>query len=254
MPTIDQILLLVGAGVLLNLGIIAAIVLPRRIGNLEIGEEVPPRYLLAAVVALSAALGLVLALALDDWQSLVLVRDGVLFQESDPYYQFDLGFFVYWLPFESALAVERDRQRRDREDRGHREERARPADAIEHDEQDPTADDHPDVIKTKADIAEIEKTLKQVSAAASTATTLIEKYGVEFIAFTGVAGALDPGLNVGDIVVGIVGAFLGGWIFSEAHWASPIAGLGGVTVVDVLVVFFDAGVLPYAVPPKRPVS
>jgi len=38
-------------------------------------------------------------------------------------------------------------------------------------------------------------------AASSTATTLIERYGVNFLVFTGVAGALDPTLNVGDIVV-----------------------------------------------------
>jgi len=36
---------------------------------------------------------------------------------------------------------------------------------------------------------------------------------------------------VGDIVVGIVGAFIGGWIFREAHWASPIGGLGGVILI-----------------------
>lgn len=38
-------------------------------------------------------------------------------------------------------------------------------------------------------------------AASSTATTLIERYGVDCLIFTGVAGALDPALNVGDIVV-----------------------------------------------------
>ena len=38
-------------------------------------------------------------------------------------------------------------------------------------------------------------------AAASTATTLIERYGVDLIIFTGVAGAADPSLNIGDIVV-----------------------------------------------------
>lgn len=38
-------------------------------------------------------------------------------------------------------------------------------------------------------------------AAASTATTLIERHGVDFIVFTGVAGAIDPALNVGDIVI-----------------------------------------------------
>ena len=38
-------------------------------------------------------------------------------------------------------------------------------------------------------------------AAASTATTLIDRYGVDMIIFTGVAGAIDPSLNIGDIVV-----------------------------------------------------
>lgn len=38
-------------------------------------------------------------------------------------------------------------------------------------------------------------------AAASTATTLVERYGVDCLVFSGVAGALDPALNVGDIVV-----------------------------------------------------
>jgi adenosylhomocysteine nucleosidase len=38
-------------------------------------------------------------------------------------------------------------------------------------------------------------------AAAITATTLIERFGVDTIIFTGVAGAVSPTLNVGDIVV-----------------------------------------------------
>lgn len=38
-------------------------------------------------------------------------------------------------------------------------------------------------------------------AASSTATTLIERHGVTCLLFTGVAGALDRDLNVGDIVV-----------------------------------------------------
>lgn len=38
-------------------------------------------------------------------------------------------------------------------------------------------------------------------AAAATATTLIERYDVNLILFTGVAGALDERLNIGDIVV-----------------------------------------------------
>jgi adenosylhomocysteine nucleosidase len=38
-------------------------------------------------------------------------------------------------------------------------------------------------------------------AAAMTATTLVEKFGVTHILFTGVAGAGDKGINVGDIVI-----------------------------------------------------
>ncbi len=38
-------------------------------------------------------------------------------------------------------------------------------------------------------------------AAASTATTLIQHYGVECLIFTGVAGGVDPELSIGDIVV-----------------------------------------------------
>ena len=39
-------------------------------------------------------------------------------------------------------------------------------------------------------------------AAAATATTLIERFGVTHILFTGVAGSADPDVRVGDIVVG----------------------------------------------------
>ena len=38
-------------------------------------------------------------------------------------------------------------------------------------------------------------------AAAATATHLIVCYKVDFVIFTGVAGAIDPSLNVGDVVV-----------------------------------------------------
>jgi adenosylhomocysteine nucleosidase len=38
-------------------------------------------------------------------------------------------------------------------------------------------------------------------AAAATVATLIERFGVSHIVFTGVAGAMDPHLQVGDIVV-----------------------------------------------------
>lgn len=44
---------------------------------------------------------------------------------------------------------------------------------------------------------------------------------------------------IGDIVVGVVGAFLGGLLFRELHWTVPIAGLPGT----ILVAFIGAVIL-----------
>ena len=44
---------------------------------------------------------------------------------------------------------------------------------------------------------------------------------------------------VGDIIVGIIGAFIGGWIFRTLGVASPLGGLAGT----ILVAFIGAVVL-----------
>ena len=44
---------------------------------------------------------------------------------------------------------------------------------------------------------------------------------------------------VGDIVIGIVGAFVGGWLFRQLGVSSPISGLGGT----IFVAFIGAIVL-----------
>jgi uncharacterized membrane protein (UPF0182 family) len=82
---------------------VVSLVLPRRIANIEIGEEVPGRYLLLVTAALSAVLGVALTLPGDVWPTALLARIGRSFGETDPYFGADLGFFVYWLPFETEL-------------------------------------------------------------------------------------------------------------------------------------------------------
>jgi len=53
--------------------------------------------------------------------------------------------------------------------------------------------------------------------------------------FAGVLAALIVGGSgygiIGDIIVGIVGAFLGGMLFREAGWHMPFGGLAGTIFV-----------------------
>lgn len=44
---------------------------------------------------------------------------------------------------------------------------------------------------------------------------------------------------LGDIVIGILGAFVGGWIFSQMGWSTPFGGLAGT----IFVAFIGAVVL-----------
>jgi uncharacterized membrane protein YeaQ/YmgE (transglycosylase-associated protein family) len=39
---------------------------------------------------------------------------------------------------------------------------------------------------------------------------------------------------LGDIALGIGGAFLGGWAFAKLHWHAPFAGVAGVIAVAFL--------------------
>lgn len=82
---------------------IVSLALPRKIGNVEIGEAVPSRYLYRVVIALSVTVGLLLAFGAPNWTLLSLARTGLSFGEADPYYNMDLGFYVGWMPLENAL-------------------------------------------------------------------------------------------------------------------------------------------------------
>jgi uncharacterized membrane protein YeaQ/YmgE (transglycosylase-associated protein family) len=44
---------------------------------------------------------------------------------------------------------------------------------------------------------------------------------------------------IGDIIIGVLGAFVGGWIFRQLGVGVPISGLGGI----ILVAFIGACVL-----------
>ncbi len=39
---------------------------------------------------------------------------------------------------------------------------------------------------------------------------------------------------LGDIVLGILGAFVGTWLFHQLHWHAPFAGLAGVITVAAI--------------------
>lgn len=53
-----------------------------------------------------------------------------------------------------------------------------------------------------------------------------------------VVGGTGYGI-IGDIVVGIAGAFVGGFVFKEAGWRTPFAGIGGT----IFVAFIGAVIL-----------
>ena len=82
---------------------VVSLVVQRQLGDLEIPESVHGRYLTWAVVALSLLMGGLLALSHSDWTTAFLAANGGAFGESDHYFGADLGFFVFWLPFESRL-------------------------------------------------------------------------------------------------------------------------------------------------------
>ncbi|MEO5814804.1 MAG: UPF0182 family protein [Gemmatimonadaceae bacterium] len=82
---------------------VVSLVLPRRLANIEIGEEVPGKYLFGAVLVMSAVVAGMLTFPADQWHEALLAHIGRPFGETDPYFGADLGFFVYWLPFETAV-------------------------------------------------------------------------------------------------------------------------------------------------------
>jgi hypothetical protein len=82
---------------------VVSLVLPRRLGNLDIGEEVPREQLTYTAAAASVLLGIALAWSRGNWSTFLAARVGLPFGESDPYFAEDLAFFVHRLPLELYL-------------------------------------------------------------------------------------------------------------------------------------------------------
>ena len=82
---------------------IVSLAFPRRLGNVEFGEEVPERTLDFAAFVLAAAVALAMAFAVPSWDKLAALKLGTRFGESDPFFQMDLSFYTAWLPLEASV-------------------------------------------------------------------------------------------------------------------------------------------------------
>lgn len=82
---------------------IISLVLPRRLGNIEIGEAIPGPMLLAVVFIASAVIAGLLSTPAGDWTTFAFARIAGPFREMDPYLDRDISYVVAWLPFELEL-------------------------------------------------------------------------------------------------------------------------------------------------------
>ncbi|MGI9044149.1 MAG: UPF0182 family protein [Gemmatimonadaceae bacterium] len=84
---------------------IVSLAFPRRLGNVEFGEEVPRSVLDRAALVLSLAVAIVMSLVVPAWEKLAMVRLGIRFREIDPFFQRDISFYTSWIPLETAAYV-----------------------------------------------------------------------------------------------------------------------------------------------------
>ncbi|HSU97101.1 MAG TPA: UPF0182 family protein, partial [Gemmatimonadaceae bacterium] len=82
---------------------VVSLIVPKRLGNVEFGEEVPSTRLRALTAALSVGVAAISLAALPSWTTLALWRSNVTFAETDPYFTLDLSHFVTWLPLEIGM-------------------------------------------------------------------------------------------------------------------------------------------------------
>lgn len=84
---------------------VVSLIVPRRVGNVSVGEEIPSSRLVITSIGMSLFIAIVATLALPSWTVLAHWRSGVRFGESDPYFGADLGYYVTWLPLETSVYV-----------------------------------------------------------------------------------------------------------------------------------------------------
>lgn len=84
---------------------IVSLAFPRRLGNVEFGEEVPERVLDRAAFGLACVVAIIMGFAAPSWSRLAMLRSGIKFGESDPFFQADLNFHTGWLPLETDTYI-----------------------------------------------------------------------------------------------------------------------------------------------------
>ena len=56
----------------------------------------------------------------------------------------------------------------------------------------------------------------------------------------------------GDVTIGVVGAFIGGWLFQSMHWHAPLAGIAGTIVIAFIGAVILLAVLRMVRSARRP--
>lgn len=77
-----------------------AVVMPRRVGDLEFTAEVQERALSLLLWTIALGVGVLVAVPLDDWTVVARAIDGAAFGETDPHLLRDVSFYVNVLPLE----------------------------------------------------------------------------------------------------------------------------------------------------------
>jgi uncharacterized membrane protein (UPF0182 family) len=82
---------------------IVSLVLPQKLLDLEFAEAIPTARLTLIAAVLAVLVGIIFAALPHDWAQAALAWDVVLFGETEPYLNRDLGFYITWIPWERAL-------------------------------------------------------------------------------------------------------------------------------------------------------